>query len=99
MLAMVLASSRWQECRVQEQSGRREVPIITLDIVMASSVMILRKIISGCERWSSMWRIAGRVWVSMSLVAVMASVPEMEVGQELGLSAVSGVKVATFGEL
>ena len=69
--------------------------ILAHDMVTASSVITLRKMISGFH----VWRVAGRVWVAMSLAAVMATVLVTEVVQGLGLSAVSGGKVATSREL
>ena len=55
--------------------------------------------ISGWGRGFSVWGSTGRVWVAMSLAAVMATVLVTEVVQGLGLSAVSGGKVATSREL
>jgi hypothetical protein len=48
-------------------------------MAMASSLMILRKTILGCEKGRSVWKDVGRVWLDMSLVVVIASVMGMEV--------------------
>jgi hypothetical protein len=81
MLAVVLVldSSCWWECR-----GEREVQTRSHEMVMASSLTILRKTILGCETGRSVWRNVERVWVDTSLVVVTASVMGMSESVTLG---------------
>jgi hypothetical protein len=60
------------------------VPIHSHEMAMASSLMILRKTILGCERGRFVSRNVGRVWVDTSLVVVTASVMGMSEYVTLG---------------